>query len=199
MSLVNLGRYDNTWYAPGRSRAVQALWFFFGLPILRSAWIPSSGLRVKVLRLFGAQIGSDVVIKPGTRVKYPWLLNIGDNTWVGEDVWIDNLVLVQLGSNVCISQGAYLCTGNHDWSDPAFSLIVKSIVVGSGAWIGARAILCPGIEVGEGAVVSAGSVATKDIEPYTICTGNPAVRVKARLFKTVVVTGSELLLEGRRS
>ena len=185
MSLVNLGRYDNSWYSPGRSRIVQALWFFLGLPVLRSPWLPSSGMRLTLLRVFGAKIGVQVVIKPGTRVKYPWFLEIGDSTWVGEDVWIDNLTSVGIGSNVCISQGAYLCTGNHDWSDPAFGLIVKGIVVQDGAWIGAKAVICPGIEIAECAVIAAGSVVTKNAEAYTIYAGNPAARIKAREFRRV--------------
>jgi putative colanic acid biosynthesis acetyltransferase WcaF len=96
-----------------------------------------------------------VIIKPGVRVKYPWRLSIGDNSWLGEDCWIDNLAQVSIGANACISQGAYLCTGNHDWSDPAFGLVVKSIVVGDAAWIAAKALIAPGVSLGEGAVAAA--------------------------------------------
>jgi putative colanic acid biosynthesis acetyltransferase WcaF len=126
--MIELSRFDNSWYSPGRSRAAQALWFFLGAPLLRSSVIPFAGFRRRVLRLFGARIGANVIIKPGVRVKYPWRLFLGDHSWVGEDCWIDNLADVTIGSNVCISQGAYLCTGNHDWSDPAFGLIVRPIV-----------------------------------------------------------------------
>src|SRR5215471_14436075 len=102
----NLSSFNNSMYDPGRSRFVQALWFFFGLPLLRSQMLPGSAFRVWLLRLFGAKVGTGVVIKPGVRVKYPWLLEVGDHTWIGEDVWIDNLDEVLVGRDVCISQGA---------------------------------------------------------------------------------------------
>src|SRR5580658_9697163 len=152
---IDLGRFDNSGYDPGRSVLARAAWFFFGLPVLRSQWLPSSAVRRALLRVFGAKVGLGVVIKPGVRIKYPWLLEIGQNTWLGEDVWLDNLAPIRIGSNVCISQGAYFCTGNHDWTDPAFGLIVRPISVGDGAWIGARAFLGPGVEVAQGAVAAA--------------------------------------------
>ena len=94
--------------------------FFLGLPVLRCSVLPSSSLRALLLRCFRASIGEGVVIKPGVRIKYPWRLRAGNNCWLGENCWIDNLATVTLGDDVCISQGAYLCTGNHDWSDSAF-------------------------------------------------------------------------------
>jgi putative colanic acid biosynthesis acetyltransferase WcaF len=145
--------------------------------------VPSSGFRRWLLRLFGARIGIGVVIKPGARVKYPWLLRLGNHCWIGEDCWIDNLAPVHIGSNVCVSQGAYLCTGSHDWSDPVFGLITRPISVRDGAWICARAFVGPGVEVGEGAVVAAGAVATKNIPPYAVYAGNPAVQTGERKLK----------------
>ena len=104
MSPVSLREFDNSWYRPGRSRFWQAAWFFVGLPLLRWPLLPSSALRVWLLRLFGARVGNGVVIKPGVRVKYPWLLEVGNNCWLGEDCWIDDLTTVRLGDDVCISQ-----------------------------------------------------------------------------------------------
>ncbi|HYW45819.1 MAG TPA: WcaF family extracellular polysaccharide biosynthesis acetyltransferase [Bryobacteraceae bacterium] len=176
----DLSAFDNSWYHPGRPRVVQALWFFLGLPLLRFPLIPMSSFRVLLLRLFGAQIGRGVVVKPSVRVKYPWLLRVGAHSWIGEDVWIDNLASVRLGSNVCISQGAYLCTGNHDWSDPAFGLMAQPIVVENGSWIGARAIVCPGVSVGQCGIAAAGSVLAKDVPPFEIHAGNPASFVRYR-------------------
>ena len=132
--------------------------------------------------MFGARIGRGVVIKPGVRVKYPWLLDVGHHSWLGEDCWIDNLAPVRIGANVCVSQGAYLCTGNHDWNDPAFKLIVKSIVLHDGAWAGARALIAPGVEIGACGVAAAGSVVTTSIPPYEIHAGNPARFVRRREF-----------------
>ena len=174
MQPVDLASFDNSWYRPGRSKLVLATWFFLGLPVLRSSWLPFSGVRRSLLRLFGARIASGVVLRPGVRVKYPWILEIGENSWIGEDVWLDNLAPIRIGSNVCISQGAYLCTGNHDWTDPAFGLIVRPIVIGDGAWIGAKAMLCPGVEIGECAVASAGSVVATSLDPYTTVRWQPS-------------------------
>ncbi len=180
MSSIDLSRYDNSWYHPGRSRLWRAAWFFFGLPLLRSSVLPSSGLRVRLLRAFGARIGSGVVIKQEVNVKYPWHLVVGDHTWIGEGSWIDCLTTVRLGSNVCVSQGAYLCTGNHDWKDPRFGLVVSPIQVNDGAWVGARSILTPGVVLGEGAIAAAGSIVTRDIPAFEIHAGNPAVFARRR-------------------
>jgi putative colanic acid biosynthesis acetyltransferase WcaF len=172
--VVDLSKYEHN-YHPGRSSITCAAWFFIGLPLLRCQLIPFSWFRRSLLRLFGAQIGTGAVIKPGVRVKYPWLLRVGDHCWLGEDCWIDNLSLVVIGNHVCISQGAYLCTGNHDWSDPAFGLIARPIHVHDGAWISARAVIGPGAVIGKEAVVAAGAVATKSVPAFAVYAGNPAV------------------------
>jgi putative colanic acid biosynthesis acetyltransferase WcaF len=182
MSPVHLRQYNNSWYHPGRSKAWQLAWFFFGLPLLRSALMPFSGLRVRLLKLFGAEIAEGVTIKPGVRVKYPWHLRVGSDCWIGEDCWIDNLTTVRIGSNVCLSQGAYLCTGNHNWSDPAFGLVIEPILIQDGAWVGAKAFLAPGVVLGECSVAAGGSVVTKNIPDFKIYAGNPAVFVRNRLI-----------------
>lgn len=183
MSRVRLRQYDNSWYHPGRSRGWQIAWFFLGLPILRCPLIPSSSLRVRVLRFFGARIAEGVVIKPGVRVKYPWRLQVGKDCWLGEDCWIDNLQTVDLGNDVCISQGAYLCTGNHDWSDPAFELLIEGIALKDGAWVGAKAVLAPGVVLGECSVAAAGSIVNKSIPDFEVHAGNPAQFVRRRRFR----------------
>ena len=184
----DLAAFDNSWYTPGRARFVQALWFFLGAPLLRSAVIPSSKFRVFLLRVFGARLGRGVVVKPGVRVKYPWLLSVGSHSWIGEDAWIDNLAPVALGSDVCISQGAYLCTGNHDWSDPAFGLVAQPIILDNGSWAGARSVICPGVSLGEAAVAAAGSVVSSNIPPFEIHAGNPATFVHVREIRHALPT-----------
>ena len=145
------------------------------LPILRRQAAIASYLRGK--------IGKSVVIKPRVNIKYPWKLSIGDCSWIGEGVWIDNIELVNVGDNCCISQGVYFCTGNHNWSDSRFSLVVKPITIVSQAWVGAFSIIGPGVTVAEGTVITAGSAVTKDTIPWTVYTGNPAVAVKNRELK----------------
>jgi putative colanic acid biosynthesis acetyltransferase WcaF len=148
--------------------------------MLLSSWVPGAAWRATLLRLFGARIGQEAIFKPGVRVKFPWRLSVGDHCWIGEDVWIDNLAAVSLGNHVCVSQGAYFCTGSHDWGKQSFDLIVKPISVGSHAWVGAKSLVAPGVCVGEGAVLGLGSVATRSLEPWTIYAGNPAVWVRMR-------------------
>jgi putative colanic acid biosynthesis acetyltransferase WcaF len=177
---VDLSQFDNSRYQVGRSLPWQLLWFFLGLPLLRSALIPFSAFRCVLLRAFGAEIGDGVVIKPGVRVKYPWKLRVGNHCWIGEDAWIDNIAQVSIHSHVCISQGVYLCTGNHDWSDPAFALVERPIEIHEGAWVAAGAILGPGVVIGECAIAGLGSVVSGPIPPYEVHSGNPAVYVRRR-------------------
>ena len=177
--LVDLSRYDTGGFDRGRSAVVEALWILVQALLVRS-WLPGAAHRRWLLRLFGARIGAGVDIKPGVRVKFPWRLSIGAHSWIGEDAWIDNLAEVVIGDNCCISQGVYLCTGSHDWGKPAFDLIAKPIRVGSGAWIAARAVVAPGVTVGEGAVLGLGSVATGDLLPGTVYQGCPAGVVSHR-------------------
>ena len=180
---VDLAQYDNSWYTPGRSLLVRSLWMFLGAPVFRSTWCVSSALRCALLRLFGAEVGHHVVIRQGVSVKYPWHLSVGNYTWIGENVWIDNLTAVRLGSNVCLSQGAYLCTGNHDWTDPAFGLRVEPITIGNAAWVGARATVLPGVTLFEGAIAAAASVVTRSVPAWQIVAGNPAVFLRDRVLK----------------
>ena len=182
MSAVRLDKFVKRTDVRGRGRLVELAWLT-AQALFVSSWQPSSWLRVRVMSLFGAQIGEGVVVKPGVQVKFPWKLKIGDHSWIGERVWIDNLAQVTVGAHCCLSQGAYLCTGNHDWSSPEFDLIVKPIVLGDGAWLGAHSRVSPGVVVGEEAVLSMGSVATGDLAPSMIYAGNPAEVIKPRDIK----------------
>jgi putative colanic acid biosynthesis acetyltransferase WcaF len=179
---VSLNEYRNEEFDRGRSKFVEALWIFLDCVFVRS-WLPGSAHRRVILRAFGARIGKRVLLKPGVRIKFPWRLEVGKDSWIGEDVWIDNLAAVQIGSNCCISQGTYICTGNHDWGATTFDLIVKPVTIGSGAWIASRSTIGPGTSVGEGAVLSLGSVATSDLEAWGIYKGSPAKFVKRRVLR----------------
>ena len=167
----------------GRGLAVRVLWHFANALFLQSALNPSSGLKVAVLRLFGAKVGAGCVLKPGISVKSPWNLTMGDHCWIGERAWIDSLAPVTLGSHVCLSQDVYLCCGNHDWADPAFGKTVSPITVEDGAWIATRATVMPGVIVRSHAVVAAGAVLARSAEPYTVYAGVPAVVVKTRTIR----------------
>lgn len=179
---VDLTQPDNSELVRGAPLLMEALWYFVGLPLLRSYMITSPRFRCWLLRVFGASIGRRVHIKPGLRVKFPWYLEVGDYSWLGEDLWIDNLAQVTIGAHACVSQGTYLCTGNHDWSTPNMKLFRRPITCGNGSWIGARSVICPGVTLGEGAVVGAGSVVSKDVPAFEIHAGNPARFVRPRVL-----------------
>jgi putative colanic acid biosynthesis acetyltransferase WcaF len=181
---MHLEDYDKGDYTLGASRWKLLAWWVLGDPVVRSRWLVFSGLKVWMLRRFGATIGKGVRIKPGVRVKLPWRLILGDHVWLGEEVWLDNLAPITVESNVCISQAAYLCTGNHDWSDPRFGLRCAPIVVHQGSWIGARATVGPGVDVGRGAVLTLGSVAVRSLKPMMIHSGNPAQACRKRIHST---------------
>ena len=179
MSKTDLSTFNNDWYNPG-SGFGRAMWFIFGPLFVYNPLNPFSSLKRLVLRMFGAKIGKGVVIKPRVTIKYPWRLNIGDHVWIGEYVWIDNLANVEIGSHSCISQGAMLLCGNHNYKKPSFDLIIGDIKLEDGVWIGAHAVVTPGVECKSHSVLSVNSVATKDLQPYTVYQGNPAIEVRKR-------------------
>jgi putative colanic acid biosynthesis acetyltransferase WcaF len=168
---MKLSRYRTTGFDRGRSAVVEGLWLCVHA-VAFARVNPINASRVAALRLFGARIGSGVVIKPGVRVKFPWRLTIGDHSWIGESVWIDNLAPVTIGSDSCVSQGTYLCTGTHDWSRETFDLATHPISIGEQVWIAARATVGPGVCVGDGAVVTLGTVVTRSVPPAHICSGS---------------------------
>ncbi|WP_045835454.1 WcaF family extracellular polysaccharide biosynthesis acetyltransferase [Hyphomicrobium sp. 99] len=176
---MRLDTYNNGAFSRGKPAWFECIWLLAQWFLIRSQ-IPGSVHRRIILRAFGARVGGNVTIKPGLRVKFPWRLTIGDHSWLGEDVWIDNLAEVAIGSHCCISQGVYLCTGSHDWSASSFDFRAAPIVVCDKAWIAARAIVAPGVTVSEGSVLALGSVATRSTLPWTINGGNPASVMKTR-------------------
>jgi putative colanic acid biosynthesis acetyltransferase WcaF len=178
---VDLSSFNNNWYKPGNP-LMRFLWYFFNVFFFLNPLNPSSKFKVVVLKLFGAKIGSNVVIKPRVNIKYPWFLSIGENSWIGEAVWIDNLGQTRIGANVCISQGALLLSGNHDYKKTTFDLLVGEISINDGAWIGAKAMVTGGVTCHELSILTAGSVTSKDLNKAGIYKGNPAVLVRKRTF-----------------
>jgi len=142
------------------------------------------GWKKFLLRVFGAHVGNGVIIKPHVSIKYPWKLKIGNHSWIGEGVWIDNLGEVVIGDHCCLSQGAMLLCGNHDYSKVTFDLMIGNITLENGVWIGAKSVVCPGVICREHSLLSVGSVATKELEARGIYQGNPASKVKERIIIT---------------
>ena len=154
-------------------------WFLIGKPLLAS-WLPGTAWRKQLLRMFGACLGCGGRVKPRVHITSPWMLRVGDHCWLGEDLWIDNLAPVMIGDQVCLSQGVYLCTGNHDYRSSTFDLRLGPITIDDQAWIAAKAVLAPGTHVGVGAVVVLGAVVSGVIPAGAIVRGNPAVVVGQR-------------------
>lgn len=182
MKQVNLASYDNSWYKPA-SGLKAILWYVTNVLFFKNP-IPFPYIfKKRILQIFGCKIGKNLVIKPNVSIKYPWLLEIKDNVWIGEHVWIDNLAQVTIASNVCISQGAMLLGGNHDYSKNTFDLIVGPIILEEGVWIGAKALIGPGVSCKSHSILAVGAIATKDLEAFSIYQGNPAVKVREREVK----------------
>ncbi|MBI2270831.1 MAG: colanic acid biosynthesis acetyltransferase WcaF [Bacteroidetes bacterium] len=179
---TDLSKYDNSWYQPGAGALKRALWFFVNACFFVS-YNPFNGLKIVLLRLFGAKIGFGVVVKPSVNIKYPWKLTIGNYVWIGEKAWIDNLDQVIIGNNVCISQGAMLLCGNHNYKKSTFDLMTGKITLEAGAWIGARAIVCGGVTCGSHSVLTVNSVAVSNLVAYSINSGNPSQQVKDRTIE----------------
>ena len=177
---TDLSVYDNSWYSPGRGGAVRGLWYMVNALFFINPLNPFSGFKVFLLKAFGAKIGKGVVIKPGVNIKYPWNIEIGDYTWIGEKVWMDSLGPTIIGRHCCLSQGAMLLNGNHNYARPTFDLSVEPIVLEDGVWIGARSLVAPGVTCHSHSVLAVMSVASSDLQAYGIYRGNPAVKVRER-------------------
>lgn len=179
MGKTDLSRFNISWYNPGPRWKI-VLWYLVNSLTLNTYLPIPIAIKRLILKVFGAKLGNDVVIKPAVNIKYPWMLRIGSHVWIGEQVWIDNLSDVVLGSHVCLSQGAMILTGNHDYRRATFDLTTRPITIDDGVWIGAKAVVCAGVHCHSHAVLAVNSVATRSLDEYGIYQGNPAVWVRKR-------------------
>src|ERR1039458_4512128 len=163
---VDLSKFSTGDFDRGASSMKELVWAVVSLILFHLCPLKLSGLKCSVLRTFGAMVGRNVVIKPQVKITFPWKLTLGDHVWLGEECWLLNLAPIEIASHVCISQRAFLCTGNHNYQSPAFDLITKPIRVERGAWIGSSAFVGPGVSVGSHAVLTAGSGAPHDLQTY---------------------------------
>jgi putative colanic acid biosynthesis acetyltransferase WcaF len=171
---MDLEKFNDKNFDRGASLFREVAWIviktFFFLP----SWPMPSVLRANFLKLFGARIGRKLIIRSGVDITFPWRFEAGDNVWIGEAVRIVSLADVKLGSNVCISQEAFLCTGSHDHLREDFALISKPISIGSQVWVAARAWIGPGVTIGSNSVIAAGAVVVRDVESNCVMAGVPA-------------------------
>lgn len=183
MQNVELGTFDGSNFNKGTGILKITLWYFANALIVRASWNPFMGIKISLLRAFGAKIGNGLIIKNNVVIKFPWKLVIGDNCWLGENCWIDNLDHVTIGSNVCISQGALLLTGNHDYTISNMPYRNAPINIEDGVWIGAKTTVCPGVTAHKNSILTVGSVVTKDMDENGIYQGNPATKIRGRIIK----------------
>lgn len=156
-----------------QNRLARVVWSVAYVFLFRFSPRPLHGWRRLMLRCFGAVVGAGSRVYPRARVWAPWNLRLGQVVGVADDVEIYNPELVKIGDFAVISQGAYLCGASHDYRLWQFPLIAQPIAIGRHAWVAARAIVQMGVSVGEGCVIGAGSVVTRDTPPWTVCAGNP--------------------------
>lgn len=176
---IDLSRAGKGNFRKQRSIFVVALWFVIETLVINNRLMPLSLVRAELLRLFGAKIGRNCRCPHAIRVKYPWNLEIGDNVWLGEDVWIYNQTRISIGSNVCVSQGTFLTTGSHE-VDSTMDLRVAPIVIEDGAWISSRCVIQMGVTIGRSAVVTPNSVVHKSLTEGLIYGGNPCRAIRER-------------------
>jgi len=162
------------------NRAARALWLVAAVLLVRPSPRPLHAWRAFVLRCFGARLGRGCHVYPGARIWAPWNLICEDDVGIADGAEIYNPAPITLRAHCVVSQQAFLCGASHDYNDPAFPMMSAPIEIGRYAWIGARAVVQLGVTVGEGAVLGLGSIATRDLEPWTVYAGAPARRIGAR-------------------
>ena len=168
---------------PLSDRLLRLVWGVARICLFRPSPRPFHAWRSGLLKIFGAQLGPRCHIYPGAQIWAPWNLVCAEQATIADGAVVYNPAIIRLGSHAIVSQDAYLCGATHDYEDPAFPLISSSIVLGDNSWICARATVQPGVTVGDGAVLALGSVATKNLDAWTVYGGVPARRLKAREFR----------------
>ena len=163
-----------------RNRARRMMWNLCHALLYRFSPRPLHGWRAFLMRRFGATLGPGCHFYPGSKIWAPWNLVCADAVTVGDGAEIYNPAPMRFGSHAIVSQDAYLCGATHDYNDPRFPLLAYSMEIGAYAWVCARAMVAPGVSLGEGAVLGMGSVATKELEPWGVYAGVPAVKVNER-------------------
>ena len=189
--MIDLSQFDNGDFQRGASRLKELVWWF-ARSLFFAGWFPlPSGLKVRILRLFGAKVGKGVVIRSRVDISFPWRLSLGDHVWVGDEVKILSLAEVEVGSHVCLSQRAFLCTGSHDFGSTAFDLRTGPIRIGPGCWIGAQAFVGPGVVFGPESRCLAGAVVVRSVPRGCSVGGVPAkiLRDSAGRDSTAVLPG----------
>jgi putative colanic acid biosynthesis acetyltransferase WcaF len=170
-----------------KNRVLRLIWGIVSTLLFHPSPRPCHKWRAILLRLFGAKVGNDVHVYPGSKIWAPWNLDLGDECGIAKGAILYSQGKIVIGKRAVISQGAHLVTGTHDYTDSRFSLITLPIHIGDHAWIAAEAFIHPGITIGKGCVVGARSVVTKDMPEWSICSGHPCKLIKQRTFNDLQI------------
>jgi putative colanic acid biosynthesis acetyltransferase WcaF len=176
----DLSRFQLVPQFRGRPAWVVQLWWLVQAIFFHTSPQVLFGWRRLLLRLFGARVGKNVLIRPSVTVTYPWKVTIGDYSWIGDGAVIYSLSDITIGSHAVISQRAYLCAAGHDYSRVTFDMLPGPIRIGDQVWIAADVFVGPGVTVGEGCLVGARSSVFHDLPAGMVCFGSPAEPVKPR-------------------
>jgi putative colanic acid biosynthesis acetyltransferase WcaF len=142
-----------------------------------------NGFRRFLLVCFGAKLARNVSVHNTARIHCPWNLEMKEKSSLGEYSWIYTLGRISVGECSCVGQHVFLLTGTHDYTDTTFPLVIKPIEIGYGCWLAVGARILPGVTIGDYAVIGAGSVVAKNVEPWAVVAGNPARFIKKRILK----------------
>ncbi len=164
----------------GKSKFLVQFWWIIQVILFRLSPQFMYGWRRLLLRLFGAKIGDNVLIRPTAKILYPWKLTIDDWSWIGDEVTLYNMANINIGKNCVISQKSYLCTGTHDHTKSTFDIYAKPIEIEDEVWVASDVFVTPGVTIGYGTVVGFRSTVNKDLPSKMICYGNPARPIKSR-------------------
>ncbi|MEL7472954.1 MAG: hypothetical protein AAGK04_06505 [Planctomycetota bacterium] len=166
--------YPKSWYIK------RLVWTVVDRVLFRYSPSQLTSWRRFWLRRFGAKVHPTANIRPGVKIKHPWIFEIGEHACLGDDAEVYNLGPIRIADHTVISQGCYLCAGTHDYHDERLPLVRPEINIGRGVWICAHAFIGPGVRVGDNALVGARAVVTRDVPPATIVAGNPAKVIRDR-------------------
>ena len=180
----------------GRSAVIVQLWWIVQASLFRLSPQVLYGWRRFLLRLFGAEIGRKVQLRPTVRITYPWKVAIGDHSWIGDEVVLYSLGNIHIGANSVVSQKSYICTGSHNPNSISFDIFALPVWIGDECWIASDVFVAPGVSIANGAVVGARSTVLTDLPAAMVCFGNPAAPVRPR--EAADTPASEQLRRGSR-
>ncbi|QVY64754.1 putative colanic acid biosynthesis acetyltransferase [Polaribacter sp. Q13] len=165
----------------GRNAFIVQLWWLVQSILFSNSPQFMYGFRRFLLRLFGAKIGKNVIIRPTVRITYPWKISIGDFSMIGDDVVLYSLGRIEIGNNVVISQKSYICAASHDYLKSDFPIFAKKITIEDQCWLATDVFVAPGITIGKGTVVGSRSSVYKNLPSNKVCIGNPAKIIRERI------------------